>query len=96
MTDNQPGLKFDADKTPYHLMPPDALEAINKVLAFGAKKYGAHNWKSVTEPEARYYSAAMRHMQAWLKGEHSDIESGLPHLAHAACCLVFLLEREVK
>lgn len=37
-------------------------------------------------------AAAMRHLAAWRDGEQLDEESGLPHLAHALCCIVFLRE----
>jgi len=36
-------------------------------------------------------SAAMRHLIARIKGQQVDEESGLPHLAHCVCCLLFLL-----
>ncbi|TXH11214.1 MAG: hypothetical protein E6R03_14605 [Hyphomicrobiaceae bacterium] len=86
------GLKFDSGKTQYHLMPPNALEEICKVLMFGAAKYSENNWRIVDDANTRYYNAGMRHLQAWLQGEKLDQESGLPHLAHALCCFTFLLE----
>lgn len=89
------GKKFDQGKTEFHLMPVQSLETINKVLMYGAQKYGAENWRNVDNHEPRYYNAAMRHMQAWLNNEVIDPESGLPHLAHAICSLIFLIEREV-
>lgn len=87
------GQKHDQGKTQYHLMPVNALEQVNRVLMHGAKKYGDGNWRSVQNAEQRYYNAAMRHMQAWLNNEETDPESGLPHLAHAACSLIFLIEK---
>jgi len=36
----------------------------------------------------------MRHIAAYNEHENKDPESGLSHLAHAACCLLFLLEYE--
>jgi hypothetical protein len=33
-------------------------------------------------------------MLAWYSGERLDPESGLPHLYHAACCLMFLARYE--
>jgi hypothetical protein len=44
----------------------------------------------------RPFSAAMRHLWAWWKGEQADPETGLPHLAHAACCLMFLMAYEKR
>lgn len=90
------GIKHDSGKTQYHLMPVAALEQINRVLMHGAKKYGDGNWRNVENAQQRYYNAAMRHMQAWLDNEDMDPESGLPHLAHAACSLLFIIEKTAK
>lgn len=83
------GLKYDCGKDPWHLLPIEEVEDIVKVLAYGAEKYGPNNWQNV-EPAERYYAAAIRHLVAWRKGELVDPESGLAHLAHAACSLLFL------
>jgi hypothetical protein len=64
---------------------------IVKVLEFGAKKYDVDNWQRVPQARTRYFDAAMRHLIAWREGESTDAESGLHHLAHAGCCVVFLL-----
>ena len=50
-----------------------------------------NNWVNVPDAKTRYYDAAMRHLDAWHRGEVNDEESGLPHLAHAACCLLFVM-----
>jgi hypothetical protein len=63
---------------------------IVRVLEHGAKKYSPDNWKQVGNAHQRYYDAAMRHLDAWKAGQVIDRESRLPHLAHAACCLLFL------
>ena len=87
------GMKFDQDKPRYELLPVGPIEDTVKVLTYGAKKYEAWNWKKVVaENPERYYAAALRHILAWRKGELLDEETGLPHLAHAMCCLVFLME----
>jgi hypothetical protein len=85
------GRKDDRDKDRLDLFPPSALLAMARVLGYGASKYGDGNWRDVDRARDRYYAAAMRHMLAWRDGQLSDVESGLPHLAHAACSLVFLL-----
>lgn len=95
MTDLKPveiGRKDDSGKLRYDLLPPVALEAVTRVLTYGAEKYAPDNWRHVNNPDSRYFAAAMRHMMAHKKGEKIDPESGLPHLAHAACSLMFLLE----
>jgi hypothetical protein len=59
------------------------------VLGMGVQKYSEGNWKHVKNGEERYFDAAMRHITARERGEINDRESGLPHLAHAVCCLLF-------
>ena len=84
------GRKDDGGKAPWHLLPPDALNQIVQVLEFGARKYGDRNWERGMN-WSRPFSALMRHMWAWWRGEDRDPETGLSHLAHAGCCLLFLL-----
>ena len=84
------GRKDDSGKTPWHLMPPDALNQIAQVLEFGAGKYGDRNWEKGMN-WSRPFAALMRHMWAWWRGEDRDPETGLSHLAHAGCCILFLL-----
>jgi hypothetical protein len=86
-------LKFDDDKPPMNLLSREALEQTAKVMAFGKEKYDAHNWRKGFA-WSRPLSAAMRHLMAFNDGEDKDPESGLSHLAHAACCIMFLLEFE--
>lgn len=85
------GKKNDAGKARYDLVLPEFEDAVAKVLTFGAEEYGANNWQKVEDRENRYYAALRRHIAAWRKGEELDEESGLPHLAHAACNIMFLM-----
>jgi len=87
-----PGIKYDEGKIRYDLVPPKSLRELADVLTFGAEKYAPNNWKNVPNPSDRYYSALLRHLEAWREGEIMDSESGKKHLAHALCCLVFLNE----
>ncbi|MFA6336189.1 MAG: dATP/dGTP diphosphohydrolase domain-containing protein [Bacteroidales bacterium] len=85
------GNKDDLDKLKWDLLPMDVIEDVVKVLTYGAKKYSDDNWKLIDNPINRYYSAMMRHLIDWkVYNEQNDKESGLPHLAHALCCLVFI------
>lgn len=86
-------LKFDQDKLPLHLLSTEAMNQTAAVLKFGAQKYAEHNWRKGFA-WSRPLSAAMRHITAFNNGEDKDPESGLSHLAHAACCIMFLLEFE--
>lgn len=85
------GRKDDSAKLRFELLPLESLAPIVRVLAFGAEKYGVDNWRKVPEFERRYFAAAMRHLVAHQLGERLDPESGESHLAHAACCLLFLV-----
>lgn len=56
---------------------------------------GNHNWQKVPDRRNRYFSAALRHIKSWWEGEvYDDINEGgdgYHHLAHAICCLLFLM-----
>lgn len=86
-------LKFDQNKLPLNLLSTEAMNQTAAVLAFGAEKYASHNWRKGFA-WSRPLAAAMRHITAFNDGENTDPESGLSHLAHAACCIMFLLEFE--
>lgn len=86
------GRKFDGGKLEYGLLPPQALKATVDVLTFGAQKYERDNWKYVSDSKRRYFDAAQRHIWAYKVGEVNDPETGVNHLAHAICCLMFMLD----
>ena len=96
---NKAGLKFDGGKLRFDLYPVDAYKGCTQVLTFGAAKYTPNGWKTVPDAKNRYYAALIRHLNAQKeyidnggKGLALDEESGLPHLDHAQCCLIFLRE----
>ena len=91
----QKGRKFDGGKLEYGLLPPLALEETVKVLTFGAQKYERDNWQKVPDAKRRYFDALQRHVWSWKQGEQLDPESGIHHLAHAMCCLMFLYEHDI-
>ena len=72
-----------------------AMLSLGEVLAFGARKYVPRNWEKGIQ-YSRVYAAAMRHLLAFQSGEALDPETRLPHLAHALCCLMFLLTFEAR
>lgn len=88
------GVKYDSGKPTPRLLPPHALLAIAKVLEFGARKYSPDNWKHVENAGSRYMDAMLRHILAYMSGEENDPETGESHLAHAGCCLMFLLDAQ--
>ena len=89
------GRKFDGGKLQYGLIPPLALKETVKVLTLGAVKYDKNNWQKVPNAQSRYYDALQRHLWDWFAGEQLDPETGINHLAHAMCNIMFLLERDI-
>ena len=88
------GAKMDAGKLPARLIADfaPALLKIGKVLEYGAsKKYTAHGWLEVENPEERYLDAFWRHL---LAGKGNDPDSGIPHLHHACWNLLAVLTLE--
>ena len=88
--------KYDAGKPMWDLLQWDAVEELVKVLTFGAERYGAYSWKEVEGARDRYMAAMMRHIKAWYTGEEIDPDSGIHHLGHAGCCLLFLLQGYIE
>lgn len=86
------GTKNDTGKLRWDLVPPE-FEEVVKILTFGANKYADRNWEKGIS-YGRLFAAAMRHLWAFARGEKLDDESGLPHLAHACCDIMFLLTYE--
>ena len=88
------GTKDDFLKPRMDLLPSEPLEEIARVLEFGARKYTAHNWRNGMV-FGRPFAAVIRHLWAWWRGEDKDPETGLSHLAHAGCMLLFLHTYEI-
>ena len=84
-------VKHDEEKTDWSLVPFEALEGMADVLTFGAKKYDSWNWTSGGGFHyLRVARSCLRHIFAFMRGEDNDPESGLSHINHAQCNLLFL------
>jgi hypothetical protein len=83
--------KHDGGKLQWGLLPFQQVKHVVRVLMFGADKYGKRSWHKVPNARERYFDALMRHILAWKNGDKTDNESGLLTLAHAGCCLLFLM-----
>lgn len=83
------GTKYDTGKPRMDLLDSSFLEEVAQVLTFGANKYSAHNWRNGIN-YSRLIAAAYRHLGSINAGEDIDPESGLPHVAHLGCCIMFL------
>ena len=84
-------VKHDDGKPDWSLVPFESLEGMVKVLEFGAKKYAGWNWTTNGGfPYMRVMRSCLRHLFAWSRGEDIDPESGLSHIHHAMCNLLFI------
>jgi len=84
-------IKFDSGKPDWTLVPFEALEEMVAVLEFGAKKYARWNWALDGGFKwSRVLASCLRHVFAFMRGEDKDPESGLSHIAHAQCNLLFM------
>jgi hypothetical protein len=75
----------------HSLIPTYPLAEVARVYEYGSRKYADHNWRKGYE-WSKSYDALQRHIQAFWGGEDYDIESGLPHVAHAVFHLFALLQ----
>ena len=85
-----PGTHYDEGKPRYDLSPPEAEDALARILGYGADKYEARNWEKGIAWTS-LYASTRRHLAQWMKGNDIDPESGHPHLEHALCNIAFLV-----
>lgn len=85
--------RANGDKIRWDLMPIAPQRDTALIWTFGAKKYGDRNWEKGFKWSGPYASL-QRHLQAWFAGEDFDPESGMSHLAHAACNIQMLQQFE--
>jgi hypothetical protein len=82
ITTNKYGGKQSATPYRFDLLDPEVMFRLAKVLAYGAQRYAAWNWKKTTQEENLNH--AMQHIMAHLAGDTQD-----DHLDHALCRLMF-------
>jgi hypothetical protein len=75
------------------LLDTYALTQVARVLGYGAQKYAPNEWRKGIL-WSRVFDATLRHLLSWNDGEDVDLETGLSHLAHAGCGVMFLLNYE--
>lgn len=90
-------IKCDQNKPKLSQFPREAMEAVVEVMEYGARKYGGGTWNRVEIQ--RYIDAATRHLYAmqdidengkeFINFSKVDEESGLEHLYHLACNVVY-------
>lgn len=88
-TEKGSGARYNAGKVDLSLIPLVTLEDEARVWMHGAKKYAKNNWMKGMDWDIPL-ACALRHLAAFQRGEDTDPESGLPHIAHAMCNLRML------
>lgn len=85
------GLRSNAGKPRHELISPWAMGGLAAVLTFGATRYSKNNWRKGLS-WAETLGSLKRHIAEFEKGIDTDPDSGLPHIDHALCNVVFLSE----
>ena len=67
-----------------------AFEDMARVLEYGAKKYSKNNWKKGYLNKFSAVDSVYRHLREIIIGEALDEESGLPHMGHIMCNIMFI------
>lgn len=86
---NEMGGKQSDTGTRFDLIDPKALFSMAAVLDYGAKKYGADNWRAISVHD--HINHAIMHAYAWLDGDTSD-----DHLGHFLCRAMFAQAVELQ
>lgn len=84
------GTKFDDKKPNLTLAPIEAIYAMGDSLTYGAKKYGADNFREGLHVR-RQLAASLRHIYQALEVEDVDAESGCLHLGNAMASIAMAI-----
>ncbi|MFA5186675.1 MAG: dATP/dGTP diphosphohydrolase domain-containing protein [Patescibacteria group bacterium] len=83
--------RANGGKVSFSIVPLHLLYGCSRVFVWGALKYAQWNWAKGGKWSTAF-DCLMRHMiKWWFFGEECDQESGLHHLDHAMCNLLFLI-----
>lgn len=94
-----PGAKYDTGKPHVYSVLryfPRAIEQVARVSEHGAKNHGWDTWDTIKNAGTRYADAQIRHELAVCRGEETDEESELLHLAHMAWDALARLELRLR
>lgn len=93
----QPKAKKDDNGKPRFdiLFSIRGLSSVCDVFAHGASKYDDFNWRKAGNDSSyklKLLAASLRHIYKHMAGQRLDPETGKPHLAHAVCDLLMVLD----
>ncbi len=83
-------------KAPLRLVPPALAIGTAPVMALGARKYGAYNWRTYPVKLSVYLEAIERHYLAVKDGQWLDPESGEPHIFHISACVSIIADAKAN
>jgi hypothetical protein len=95
LPDGNPKSVYGMQKPGMEGLPTAPLFQVGMVMRLGVQKYGPTNWRHDPVSASVYYSAALRHLMSWWDGQDTDRESGQPHLAHVAACMMILMDADL-
>jgi hypothetical protein len=91
MQEKQLADRFNEGKVRMDLLPEYPIREMAKVFTYGATKYAPFNWLKGLKWMS-CLASMKRHIAQFESGEDFDIETGLPHMAHAMTNAAFLIE----
>lgn len=94
--DNNPKTIHGQAKPGLLHVPPVPMFKVGQVMDVGATKYGPANWRDAPVTQSTYINAALRHIFEDWDGGTFDAETGLENLAHAAACLMIVLDARAQ
>lgn len=82
----------DTGKPQLSLIDPLFIREVGRALTIPtvSGKYPPNNWRDGIEI-SRLLNSTLRHVNDFNDGVDNDVETGVSHLAHAACNLMFAL-----
>ena len=86
---NAAGAKQSSSPARMDIFPPHAALHVGAILKEGAAKYGEWNWLGI--PVGDHINHVMIHLLAHIAGDTQD-----DHIGHAACRMMFALERHLR
>lgn len=87
--------RYNQGKPQYSLLDFQCLEPGVRALEYGAIKYSRNNWRKGM-PQSKLIDSLIRHLDALIRGEKIDTESGVSHIGHIQANAMFLGNKNNK